>query len=235
MDLKKEIGLNSSPRAPTASLSTGNPKYFFKDSQDNEQGPVEAADIRKLITEGKISCLTRVRLSGQLIWKYLDLFPELIQPIEPQAQKPSPGIEGKRLSELTVAEVPQLIGFVLKKIIPWLILIYAGFNSLLAIDALVVLFYYDEWVRQILGTSLRNYPVEFWPFLLALFWMALAPLAIWALHWKRKISFTGLILGQLGAFLFPFLVTWVWLIQLGASIGILRELVLGGYGIPFIP
>lgn len=194
-----------------------NNKYFYKNTDNTEHGPVDAAEISKRIRDGSISFLTKVRLSGYLVWQSIDRIPELAPLFSPVQIDQKTGIENIRISDMTVGDLPQFAWFCIRRILPWAILVVAVSLALQSFYIIILLNFYQEAVLQTLSAGLGIGHFSVWPLQSCNAWIIIVPPVIWFLHWKHRMTFHAFIIAEIGAYVFPITISGIWIYQMGLN------------------
>lgn len=90
--------------------------YKIKGQDQNEYGPVDAAQLRQWIAEGRADAKTLARLEGAIEWQPLGSFPEFAAVIAPPLLSPSapaPPVDNPIAALVPYRNAPALIAYYL--------------------------------------------------------------------------------------------------------------------------
>jgi hypothetical protein len=178
--------------------------YFYRVIGGSETGPVTLREMADLITLKRVSGINQVRENGCYLWRYASDVPEFNFYQNLSSGSSEPRIESKRLSELTVSDVPKVFEPYFR------ILTNCGFFLNYVVISLDVIFVAGYWVLISIGLRSLKLPLSgrfmataAIALVLWAAWVCVAPLIIWMNYHKRRLRWVHFFFAEFAAYIVP--------------------------------
>jgi hypothetical protein len=182
---------------------TDTSQFYYQSADGKECGPVSLDELAVLQAARQVRAFTKVRPADSMVWRAAVDMAELASVFYPFPSSSDAAAVGKPLAQVTAAELPSVITYLVKRFANWIffLLVYLPVSAWIvgALWSLWSAYYNFSQVMNLLPTT-PSFSLHFAAQAVVLLLGCIAPLIVWICFRKKKLNFRRFVISEFAAY-----------------------------------